>query len=363
MSDQQYRGGMFDESASAGRVSGSIRFEPGVLLFETAKGRQIALPLEGLQIEDGGGSQRMIFFKHPDHENAVFTSDKRILKAPQLNTAGSDSNDVTRVRRRIFNRRALLTASLLLIGGGVFGVWLLKNVMVSVVVRNVPLEWEQALGKAAMASASPTLIEDAEAEQMLEKMLAPLLETAPPDAPPFEFHISRDDTINAFAAPGGYVVINSGLIEKAERPEQILGVVAHEMAHVTQRHGVRGIVDSMSIRLLLAITTGGTDMPAEWVDGGSRLLQLKHSRKQESEADEVGWKHLERAGIDPSGLEEFFRLVQNEHSHLSVELLSTHPAPASRIERLQQRSQAAAPVAPVSPELLLNLKEHLGLSP
>ena len=274
------------------------------------------------------------------------------------------SDQVRQSRRRVRTRRVLLVTSLLLILGGTFGVWLLKNALVGAVVARIPAEWEQSLGRAAFESVRGNFVRDAEAAELLEALVQPLIDTVGEGAPEsFTFRIARDDAVNAFAAPGGYVVINTGLLQAADRPEQVLGVVAHEIAHVTQRHGLRAMVDSLSIRILLGLVSGGTDLPRELVDNSSRLLQLRHSRKQEREADDVGWEHLLRAGIDPRGLEEFFQVVQQEHPHEPFEFLSTHPASESRIEELRDRWKEvdAAKIKPVDPQLLTNLKKQLKL--
>ena len=357
---------MFDSSSAAGRVSGVIHFRAGALVFETSSGIAVELPLQGLEISEGGAGQRMYFFKHPSQPDAtIYSTDRGVLKAPQLAATLESSEQVGKARRRRLGRRALLVASLLLIAGCLAGAWLLRIAAVNFAVRNIPPEWETALGRAAVQSVQGQVIDDPQADLLLEEMLRPLLAAAGDTGPPtYEFHIVDDDAINAFAAPGGIIIVNRGLLQAAERPEQVLGVVAHEMAHVTMRHGVRAMVDSMSWRLLLGLATGGTDMPVEWIDAGSKLVQLRHSRKQEQEADEVGWEHLVRAGIDPRGLAEFFEVADSQHPHDSWELLQTHPAPQSRIDGLNKRWEKLSDKGrfkPIDPEQLRKLKEELGL--
>lgn len=364
--DRVYPGGMFDPESPAGRVSGTIRIAAGILVFETEGGKRLELPLSEVELTDGGTAHRKIFFKHPRHpDHGVFTSERAILKDPQLSATLDTRDRSGDVRRRMRRRRVALWVSLLVLVGLGVGLWVAKNAAVEYVVRRVPAEWEADLGRAAVAGVAAEELHDPESLEMLRQLLAPLLETVRADDPhhfAFEFHIVDDETVNAFAAPGGQIVIYTGLLRKAERPEQLAGVVAHELAHVTRRHGVRAIVHSLGLRILLGVVFSGTDVPSQLVDRGSQLLQLKHSRSQELDADEVGWQYLVSSGIDPRGMEEFFALV-SEHDSIerALTLISTHPAPQSRIDELRRRREelGGREFQPLDEDLWRRLRERV----
>ena len=165
----------------------------------------------------------------------------------------------------------------------------------------------------------------------------------------------RDPVLNAFAVPGGKVVLHSGLILAAESPEEIAGVLAHEIAHVTRQHSMRQLVSTLGLYLLAQAFLGDMQgLMAVLLDNGSYLLTLKFSRDHESDADEVGLGYMRAAGIDPQGMVEMFRKLQAAHEEMNEEMsgeieeatgaedlsmpdfLSTHPDTGERIEAMQK---------------------------
>lgn len=145
---------------------------------------------------------------------------------------------------------------------------------------------------------------------------------------PFEFHVVRDPAVNAFAMPGGFVVVNSGLIERADSAEEVAGVLAHEVQHVERRHGLRGLVHAAGLGVGLRLVLGevGGSFAAGWAEN---LEGLRFSRSQESDADRAGIAALIRADIDPRGMARFFRRLAQEGSAVPA-LLSSHPASEER---------------------------------
>lgn len=145
---------------------------------------------------------------------------------------------------------------------------------------------------------------------------------------PFEFHVVRDPSVNAFAMPGGFVVVNSGLIERADSAEEIAGVLAHEAQHVERRHGLRGLVHAAGLGVGLRLVLGevGGSFAASWAEN---LEGLRFSRSQETDADRAGVTALIRAGIDPRGMATFFRKLAKEGGSVPA-LLSSHPASEDR---------------------------------
>ena len=145
---------------------------------------------------------------------------------------------------------------------------------------------------------------------------------------PFEFHVVRDPSVNAFAMPGGFVVVNSGLIERADSAEEVAGVLAHEVQHVERRHGLRGLVHAAGLGVGLRLVLGevGGSFAATWAEN---LEGLRFSRSQESDADRAGVAALIRADIDPRGMGRFFRKLAREGSAVPA-LLSSHPASEGR---------------------------------
>jgi len=173
------------------------------------------------------------------------------------------------------------------------------------------------------------------------------------DAGRFTFFVVGDPAINAFAAPGGFIGINSGLITATESESELASVVAHEIAHVTQRHIGRSIELQKKLTLptlagLAAAVLIGTQSPqagraaAAAVSAAGTSLVLKFSREHETEADRVGMQLLASAGFDPRAMPVFFERLQQEHRYYRAppEFLSTHPVTTNRIADTRSRAEA-----------------------
>jgi predicted Zn-dependent protease len=174
----------------------------------------------------------------------------------------------------------------------------------------------------------------------------------------FAFFIVKDQEINAFAAPGGYIAVNAGLMTITRDESELAGVVAHEIGHITQNHLQRAFEDSkkdaplMALVLLGAIAAGassrGGDAPMAVLAGGQGLIAQKSinfTRKDEIEADRVGIQTLAKAGFDPNAMAGFFQRMQDVMSAGAggedvPALLQTHPVTTMRISDAKARAGA-----------------------
>ncbi len=177
----------------------------------------------------------------------------------------------------------------------------------------------------------------------------------------FTFFMLRDRQINAFATLGGYIGMNAGLVLAAEREDEVAGVLAHEISHVTQQHVLRGAEraqrDSLPIMLAMlgaivaAQQAGGNssgDATSAAVMGGLGLLQqrqIDYTRDNEAEADRVGIRTLANGGYDPEAMAEFFetlqsavRMNQGDERSRTPGYLQTHPVTLTRISEARERA-------------------------
>lgn len=150
----------------------------------------------------------------------------------------------------------------------------------------------------------------------------------------YKWYVAEDPAINAFAVPGGYVVVNTGLIQAADSAEEVAGVLAHEVQHVERRHTLKNIVHSLGLRAALALAMGdiGSGMLG---DMAAQLSELKFGRDLESESDRLGLLALKQAGIAPQGMVSFFDKLRKQEGAAPPALLSTHPASEDRMQALQ----------------------------
>jgi Zn-dependent protease with chaperone function len=212
------------------------------------------------------------------------------------------------------------------------------------VVERIPVETEIALGKAAarQQKAALQLVEDHPALPAVRDLGARLTRGS---RYPFEFHVVRDPSVNAFAMPGGFVVLHTGLLEQADTAEEVAGVLAHEVQHVERRHGLRGLVQAagLGVALQLALGETGGSVAAAWARD---LARLSFSREQERDADARGVEALLREGIDPRGMAVFFRKLAAQGGAVPA-LLSSHPASEERFKAVEALVPADRQFAPI----------------
>jgi predicted Zn-dependent protease len=191
---------------------------------------------------------------------------------------------------------------------------------------------------------------DEQVQAYLQTMGQQVLKAAGNDAHQaikFEFHVVDDpDTINAFAGPGGQIYFYSGLLKQADTKAEVMSVMAHEVAHVTERHVAERMVASYGIEALMSAAVG--DNPGLLARLATSLAAqgflLKYSRDQETEADRTGLKYIIGSGYDPNGFISFFQKIKQQGGSPPV-FMSSHPLPQQRIDNVQKilNSQSQLP--------------------
>jgi predicted Zn-dependent protease len=210
-----------------------------------------------------------------------------------------------------------------------------SNRLAGWIAEKIPLKQEVDLGKQAFAGmrSQLQLRDDGPAYDAAKSIVAQLTKDS---RYRYEVHITHDDTLNAFAMPGGIVVIHTGLIAATKRPEELAGVLAHEIQHVEQRHFIRGMIKELGLRGLWTAVTG--DIGATLAGQAAlEMTSLKFSRDDETEADNKGFDALVTAGIDPTGMPNFFKTMSAQAVDAPAAFLSTHPLSVDREKDLQQR--------------------------
>lgn len=211
----------------------------------------------------------------------------------------------------------------------------------------ISIEDEYTLGQALLKQlrAELPISDDLATSAYLEDLGTQLLAFAPAIEFPFTFLLADDPSINAFATPGGIVVVNTGLVEAVQNESELAGVLAHEIAHVSQRHIARFYAKASkwslgtTIGMLAAILAAAYSPEAAQAAlmtgvAANASAQLSFTRANETEADRVGKLILGSAGFDTSAMSRFFGRLQDSSmskEDKTVEFLRTHPHPASRI--------------------------------
>ncbi|MBL8250297.1 MAG: M48 family metallopeptidase [Candidatus Competibacter sp.] len=173
---------------------------------------------------------------------------------------------------------------------------------------------------------------------------------------PFTFFAVRSAGINAFALPHNFIGVNVGLMLATEREDDLAGVIAHEIAHVSQKHIVRAIADMrrMAVPLAAAMVASAALAAASKQAGQAAMVgsmaagaqhQINFTRANEQEADRIGMRLLAKAGFDPRGMSDFFTKLERQAGGSSdqiPEMLLTHPRPERRAADTQDRVEAPA---------------------
>jgi predicted Zn-dependent protease len=173
----------------------------------------------------------------------------------------------------------------------------------------------------------------------------------------WQFFVVNANEVNAFAVPGGYVYVNRGLIDRAQRMDQLAGVLGHEIGHVVRRHSVQQMEKAqganVGVTLACVLTSVcNSQATAAAINVGGSALFAKFSRDDEAEADAEGVKNVVRAGIDPRGIPEMFRILLDERERSPSTVSSwfaTHPMEEDRIQATQ------AQISKISPAILNGL--------
>ena len=150
--------------------------------------------------------------------------------------------------------------------------------------------------------------------------------------------IDDDDVLNAFATPGGFLYIYTGLIKYLDGEDQLAGVLAHEIAHSARRHSTQQATRQYGISTLLSLVTGNSD-PGLLSQVATGLLSLKFSRGHENEADSYSVAYLCPTQYNAAGAAGFFEKMQSAGGGSPPEFLSTHPSPANRVADIRQQAQ------------------------
>jgi len=214
-------------------------------------------------------------------------------------------------------------------------------------------EFERRLGQAFLNQIrrQTDIVNDPEVEAYIESIGYRLVAQSDNSRQLFTFFVVNDTSINAFAAPGGIIGINTGIIINSESESELAGVMAHEIAHVTQQHMARSVEmqQKMSIPMMAAMLgailiasqnadAGAAAMMA--IQGGAIQAQINFTRSNEEEADRIGMQLLQRAGFSPDGMVSFFEKLHrnSRYTAQAPEFLRTHPLTVNRIADVQARA-------------------------
>jgi predicted Zn-dependent protease len=341
----QYEAILLSDKIKGGRSSGKIELSHQYLHFRSEDALSVQMPLSKLEMEQGGAGNRYVYFRHNSMPDVcIYTDSLDILKTDEIRLHAGLINQTKKIKtnRNVLNISIVIV--LFLIIGLVSSAFLFRNQIVRSIAESIPPSYETKVSESLLATttAGKKMVNDSALLRQLAIITDLLTQQVEDTAFHFHFNIVEDPVLNAFALPGGEVVINSGLIEKSKTPEELAGVLAHEISHVTGRHHARNIIGSLSMSIIVSSFIGDVStITAQITKAGMSLNSLKYSRDFEREADNDGFNLLLKSKINPKGMIDFFETMKKEQGKLNmdnVDFLSTHPGTDERLENLRKKN-------------------------
>lgn len=338
--DQIFPGGAFQgDDDSVATTMGTITISPFNILFE-GEGLILNFPTQGITVDLDPEAERVLI-AHPNYPGwHIYGLDpamldhrclQRFALKERLEKLKYQRSGPSKHVKQVY--AALAGLALLIVV-----CWVFTDAVLGMIVGLMPMEIERQVGKSAFKEITDEyeLMHNPAYTNRLFLVTERLKRGLEPGAPKFTFYVADDDMVNAFALPGGNVIVMRGLLDEAT-PEELAGVLSHEMSHVIGRHGMRQMAQVIGPILIAEYFFRRNAAVAALTAGGATFGSLEYSREHEHQADDNGWNILVRANIDPRALTKFFRKIQNMEGDAAEEVLSTHPSTASRIDRLEEK--------------------------
>jgi len=280
-------------------------------------------------VSTGDRSNEPRSFRSPDPVAGLPPGAPRAQSAPIGRPPGGFGHSRKRLALEIGGVLAVLA---LLVWGGLA----LIGGLTSVVVGLLPISVDRTIGEAAWNQMVPagSRCTDPAALAYVEAVAAPLIEAYEGEHT-FTFAVVDSPDVNAFALPGGFVAVNRGLLEKAESGEEVAAVLAHEIHHVTERHGLRRVAGQLGMFAAIGAVLGAVDL-GSMTGIAVSLAGNAYSRDQEAQADALGHALLIGARIDPVGMATFFDRLAAQGPDMPA-MLSTHPGSDGRAALARER--------------------------
>jgi len=273
------------------------------------------------------------FGAYPYH--SLVCKDERFLMAIKENFS-----DYSIIANLFKNSKSTFVMLMLVLASVFIGLLLLAYFfllpwMVNKAVENFPKEYEVKFGKVMFDQVKAAEKIDIEKSKTLNAFFDSLHFRTN-----YEVQILcvNKNEVNAYAMPGGYIVVYDGILNKMKSQEELAGLLAHEYSHIHLKHTLKSTFNSLGFTVFIQIIVGGIDDSVIGLieNKTDQLRQLHYSRALEQQADENGFNLLKQKNIDPKGMINLFERLKSESDHIIPAILSTHPLPNERITYIQK---------------------------
>lgn len=377
-SSLQYAATLFD-GRTPRKQQVQVNLSSAGLTLHLPGGQMLSWPFAAVRLSHAGGAIHRVHLEHDVRERDEVRTETLVIDDVGFldkvhHIAPNALISPLQLPRYASLRRLLLVFFLVLIPATVYIFWTWGvPALADRVAERVPVSWEEKLGDTILSA----LIKEktsvpVEMQNIVDAITGRLLSTIPEQPYPIKVHIHPGSVVNAMALPGGHILIFQGMLNLTESPEELAGVMAHEIQHVLKRHSTRGIIRALASSMLITLMVGDVNNAMGTVlELAGQMERLRFSREMENEADAEGMRMILKAGVDPQGMVTLFaKLRAIEEESLSEmkknipqeqgdaenpqwsEYFSTHPAGKGRVERLQQLAeQGETETRPLLPDM------------
>ncbi len=328
-------GGLFGVSAPA-----MLSLGGGRAILTGAEGQQSVIELTYARAQNLGSCVSV----NDTRSDVAFSIRDGEVYAAVLDAAPGDLKEdleelAEQLRKKTWNSGTVLAVSALSLGLLGFIIYMGIYLASSMLVYLLPIAVDETIGRSAQESmlADESLCEI----ELVNRSMQQILDSLRPSLSiPYlqpELVVVESDTVNAYCLPGGFITLYTGLIREAQSAEEVAGVMAHELAHATERHGLQSLSQTVGVALVIQGLLGDVSGLAAMGGGVELLIRQGYSRSLETEADEEGFRILVESGWNPLGFADFLDRLEEQDEALSVpEWLMSHPEPGKRAIRIRE---------------------------
>lgn len=304
-----------------------------------------SVPVDQLSTRVGGFNHNELFFHWQDEQghdcSFMPSSESEVKTAISLAPAELQSHfKQWRYRKRSISVIwvsiiSILVATML----GAILLWWKYDEVLTWITTHISVKNEQVLGETIFTQlqADNEFISEGKAHAVVVEIGSLLSKDS---AYEYQWYVAKDPQVNAFAVPGGIIVVNSGLLTSIESPDELAAVLAHEIQHIEQRHALKNMINSMGWAAGLLILIGDANIATAVVV--HQLGSLYFGRDKEEEADTLGLQLLIDNDINPQGMVSLMQRFETEGAVEIPDWLSSHPATSDRIELIKRQINASA---------------------
>lgn len=325
-------------------------YQDAVQMYDVASLIYIdSLPFRKMSHLTEENEQVIIHFKNNDDIKLILEDDHPLLPG------------IKKAQRKIWIKPGgkVVILTCVVIAVIIFLNFIFSSLVADVGLKLITPEYEAKLGDEMFQSAIPATSIDGKRTAMMQSFANKLQLSSN-----YKIQVSvlKSDDINAFAVPGGHIVIYSGLIDRMQYYEELVALLGHEASHINERHTTRAILKELSSKLFLIFFMDVSQVGAILLLNADKLRGLSYSRRLEKQADEEGLKIMLENKVNVKGMVKLFETLKQADTLYTPDILNTHPLTEKRIrytrKNIQQAKQRDAVVDAELQQLWINIKTN-----